>query len=243
MPTRSSRPLFALVAFPLVVVALLGAAFAFRDLLLPVFGSAKGLRAAVEGAGPWGPALFVGLQIVQVVVFVLPGEIVQIAGGYLFGALEGTLLSVLGIAIGSMLDFAAARLLGTRFVAALFGNEKLERFDALMASKRAEVSFFLLFVIPGIPKDLLCFVGGLSAMRPATFLAVSMIGRLPGIAGSAVMGAAASDGRPGLFAAVALVAAVLFVAGLLARDSIHDAVSSIARGKGRRAAPGEKDGA
>lgn len=224
---RGRLPLSAF-AFPLIFCALIVGAWLGHDYLFSLFASSERLRAAVAGFGAWGPLVFVSLQTVQVIVFMIPGEIPQIAGGYLFGVVNGTLLSVAGIALGSLVDFALARTLGKRFVASLFGNDQLERFDRIRTSPRAEAIFFLLFVIPGIPKDLLCFVAGLSAMRPLGFLAASLVGRLPGIVGSSVMGAAAADGHGGLFGGVAIVAAVLFVAGLLGRNRIHEVLSSLA---------------
>lgn len=194
-----------------------------------IFASVEKFRAFVEGTGAWGPLVFVALQLLQVVAFVLPGEISQIAGGYLFGVLRGTLLSALGIGAGSLVNFFAARVLGKRFVARIFGEEKLLRFDAIRTSPRAEAAFFLLFVIPGIPKDALCFVAGLSAMSPWAFLAVSMVGRMPGIVGSAVIGSAAGSGRSGLAAGIAVTAAVFFLAGLIWRERIHDVVSALSR--------------
>ncbi len=213
--------------FPLFVALVAAVLWYWRDPIFAVFGSRERVKAFVEAAGAWGPVVFIGLQVVQVVIFVLPGEIVQIAGGYLFGVLEGSLLSVLGIAIGSMLDFMVARVLGRRFVVSLFGEAKLEKFAAINDSPRSEAAFFLLFVIPGLPKDALCFIAGLSPLKPGVFLAVSMIGRLPGIVGSALMGSAALEGRIALFAGVAIAAAVLFALGLWFRDSIHNSIVSL----------------
>jgi uncharacterized membrane protein YdjX (TVP38/TMEM64 family) len=232
-------PLSAL-AFPLFICAVVGGAWVGRGALYALFASSERLRATVDASGAWGPLVFIALQVFQVVVFMIPGEIAQIAGGYLFGVVNGTLLSVIGIALGSLLDFAAARLLGQRFVVALFGKDKLESFDRIRTSPRSELIFFLLFVIPGIPKDLLCFVAGLSALHPLAFLAVSMVGRLPGIVGSSVMGAAAADGRGGIFVGVALVAVVLFVAGIFGRDRIHEVLSSLARGRPGRSEDEER---
>jgi uncharacterized membrane protein YdjX (TVP38/TMEM64 family) len=219
---------FGMFAFPLLILVLLAAAFFGRSWLWSVFESPQRLRAAVEGFGWWGPAVFIALQVLQVVVFVIPGEIAQIAGGYLFGAWAGTLLSVVGIGLGSALNFFLARSLGTRFVAGLFGAEKLARFGAITKSGRSEAAFFLLFVIPGLPKDLLCFVAGLSPIPPFTFLAVSVIGRLPGVIGSSVMGAAAESGSRGLFLAIATVASLLFLAGLAFKDKLHDWAVAVA---------------
>lgn len=215
----------------MLIVASIAAAWIFRGRLFAVFSSADRVRAAVEGAGAWSVVAFIALQVVQVVVFIIPGEFVQIAGGWIFGAALGSLYSSLGIALGSMFNFALARLFGRRFVAALFGLKALDRFDCIVRSRRAAGAFFLLFAIPGLPKDALCFVAGLSGMRPLAFAAVSMLGRLPGIVGSSIMGQAVSDGRYGLLAAIAVGAAALFLLGAVFKDRLHDAVSASARGE------------
>ncbi len=215
--------------FPLFLVGSLGVAWIYRELLWAVFSSASAVRDTVEAAGNWGIALFIALQFLQVVVFVIPGEIVQIAGGWLFGMAEGSLFSAVGICAGSLANFAVARIFGRRFVETLFGFRTLDRFEGINRSRRAAVSFFVLFVVPGIPKDALCFVAGLTSMRPLTFVAVSMVGRLPGIVGSSVMGKAAFDGRYALFAAVAVAATLLFILGALFKERIHDLAASLAR--------------
>jgi len=221
-------------AFPALFAAMFGVVWIFRVQLYDLFSDPAHVRAAVERAGVWSPALFVLLQVFQVIVFMVPGEILQIAGGWLFGILPGSLLSIVGISLGSMVDFALARVLGKRFVKGLFGNQKLERFDRITHSPRAEAAFFLLFVIPGMPKDVLCFVAGLSTLRPATFLLVSMLGRVPGIVGSAVMGAAAYEGRTILLVFVAATAAVLFGLGAVFKDRIHDWIVSMRTGSFRQ---------
>lgn len=222
------------VLFPLFIAVLFLAAWAFRAPLAGVFSSLETLRASVAAAGLWGPALFIGLQALQVVVFFIPGELVQIAGGALFGVAGGTMLSVAGIAVGSAIVFAVSRGLGAAFVALLFGAERTERLGALARTPRAAAAFFLLFAIPGIPKDLLCFVAGLSRMRLLPFLAVSLTARLPGIVGSSFMGDAASGGRMGLLLVLLGVASLLLVLGILFRERIYSFILSIATpGKGR----------
>lgn len=222
------------VFFPLFIAALFLAAWVFRASLSNVFSSLETLRASVAAAGMWGPAFFVALQALQVVVFFIPGELVQIAGGALFGVAAGTLLSLAGIAVGSVVVFAVSRALGAAFVAAIFGKERTARLGGLARSPRAAAAFFLLFAIPGIPKDLLCFVAGLSRMRLTSFLAVSLVARLPGIVGSSVMGDAASEGRLGILFGILGVASLLFVLGILFREKLYSFILSIATpGKGR----------
>jgi uncharacterized membrane protein YdjX (TVP38/TMEM64 family) len=194
-----------------------------------IFTSVEGFKALVLQTGPWGPVVFVALQILQVFIFVLPGEIAQIAGGYLFGLVEGTLLSLVGISLGSLLNFTLAQVLGKPFVNRLFGKEKLGKFEAILTSSRMETAFFLLFLIPGIPKDILCYVAGLSTMKFPGFLGVSMLGRLPGIVGSTAIGQAAGQGNRTAVIVISLVAALLFILGMRFHERIHGAIYAISR--------------
>ncbi|MDP3177607.1 MAG: hypothetical protein Q8M76_06865, partial [Spirochaetaceae bacterium] len=96
---------FAFLAFPLFLGLILGSVFVFRDQFISIFRDREAIRTWVEGKGPWGPLLFMGLQVLQVVVFVVPGEIVQVAGGYVFGMWLGAFYSIVGLCAGSALNF------------------------------------------------------------------------------------------------------------------------------------------
>lgn len=188
--------------------------------LWEVFTDPHKVRDLITGWGVWAPAVFVGLQVLQVVVFALPGEVTQIAGGWLFGFGLGSLLSVVGIAIGSTIAFGLTRWLGVTFVHRIAGPETVAKFDHLMASPKFIGSLFLFFLIPGIPKDVLCYVAGLSRLRFLPFLVISTVARLPGIFGSSLMGKALFQGNWLLLAAVAGGALVLFGLGWWFREPI-----------------------
>jgi len=178
--------------------------------------------------GPWAPVVFVVLQTLQVVVFIIPGEVTQIAGGWLFGFGLGSVLSLIGIMAGSAIAFKLTHWLGPRFVHRIAGPETIAKFDGLMASPKFIGSMFLLFVIPGIPKDVLCYVAGLSRLKFLPFLLISGVARLPGIVGSSLMGKAFFDGNWWLLLAVAGVAAVLFGLGWWFRETIFQMVERFA---------------
>lgn len=178
--------------------------------------------------GLWAPLLFMALQFLQVVIFVIPGEVVQIAGGYLFGVFWGTLYSVVGIAAGSAVCFFLSRTLGTGFVHAIAGAENVRKFDHLMASPKLVGGFFLLFLIPGIPKDILCYVAGLSRMRFLAFLVITTLARFPGILASSFMGKSFAEGNWILLASVAAAASVLFLTGWKFRTKIVGWISRYA---------------
>lgn len=162
MKTTGLRRALAIIGFPLLIAAVIVPVFIWHKELWDLFSSRHELRAWIQGWGVWAPLVFIGIQALQVIVFIIPGEVAQILGGYLFGAWKGTLLSVLGILIGSAVDFGLARALGRPFVAALVPPERLESMEKLLSTRSARIIFFLLFLIPGIPKDILCYVAGLT---------------------------------------------------------------------------------
>ncbi len=247
MPRPDARRILALAGFPLLLAAIAVPVVIWRRELWQLFSSTEGLREWVATTGALAPLVFVAVQALQVVVFVIPGEVPQIAGGYLFGPWLGSLLSVAGILAGSAIDFYLARLAGTPFVRALFAGDQVDRLGRLLGSRGARVAFFLLFLIPGIPKDILCYVAGLSPMRFPFFVAASTVGRLPGIVGSALIGDAAAARRWPLVIGLGAGAVALFVAGWLLREPIQRWIEGVAerrratasrpRRTGRRTAP------
>lgn len=123
--------------------------------------------------------LFIGLQIVQVVAAPLPGEVTGFVGGILFGPMWGVVYSTIGLTIGSWIAFMLARLLGRPIVERLASRELIERYDYVMKHKGLLLAF-LMFLIPGFPKDILCYILGLGHMNQRDFLLVSASGRLLG---------------------------------------------------------------
>ena len=129
--------------------------------------------------GLYSSAVFVLLQALQVVVSPIPGELTGVVGGYVYGEAYGFVLSTLGLTLGSWVAFELSSILGRPFAERLFKKDILDKFDFLTTNTGATIAF-LLFLIPGFPKDVLCYILGLSRMRLSTFLIVSAVGRLPG---------------------------------------------------------------
>jgi uncharacterized membrane protein YdjX (TVP38/TMEM64 family) len=237
------RKILSLLAFPLLFLLLLLLTVVFWNELWALFSSPQRLREWIRGTGIIAPLVFVAVQAFQVVFFFIPGEIPQVAGGYMFGLWLGTLLSLVGITLGATFNFVIARLLGVPFVNVLFSEEKVERARRVASSPTARLSFFLFFLIPGIPKDILCYVAGLSVMRLHLFLLFSTFGRIPGIIGSALIGDAAADRRWILAGTIFFVAALLFVFGFFFRERIQRLLEGLGRrGKGKDLESGHSGG-
>jgi uncharacterized membrane protein YdjX (TVP38/TMEM64 family) len=232
------RRLAAIVVFPLLVAALIIPVIVWHSELWQLFGSVRRIRTWIEGWGAVAPLVFMGAQAIQVIVFAIPGEFVQIAGGYLFGGWLGIVLSLAGILVGSSVAFFLSRWLGRPFVAAVIPQAQIQRVEKLLESRSSQVVFFLLFLIPGIPKDILCYLAGLTPMSFFFFLAISAIGRLPGIVGSSVIGGAARSSHWVALAILSSAAVLLFVAGLILRPRLQAFVEKVL---GKQAPRGSDD--
>ena len=220
---------FAYAAFPLFIGLIVALVVIFHNELWSLFKDREAIRLWIGGQGIVGPLAFMLLQVIQVVIFVIPGEIVQVAGGYAFGFWLGSLYSLLGITLGSLVNFYAGRLLGRPFVESLFERDKIEKVESVTGSGKGVAGFFLLFVIPGIPKDVLCYVAGVSKLGFLAFLGVSMAGRLPGILGSSYIGSAAYSGAYRGAIVVLVIAAALFALGLFFKERIQGLIAKLLR--------------
>jgi len=123
--------------------------------------------------------IFIGLQVLQVVAAPVPGEMTGFVGGMLFGTGAGIIFSTIGLALGSWVAFILARLAGRPLVEQVVKAETIKRYDYVMKHKGLFLAF-LMFLIPGFPKDLLCYILGLGHMGQRDFLLVSTSGRLLG---------------------------------------------------------------
>jgi len=167
-----------------------------------------------------GIIVFMGIQALQVILAAIPGEFVQIAGGYVYGTWLGTLYSLAGIVAGSVLAFFIARLLGFPVVKMLVSEKQLEKFNFMMKSRKSDIAMFILFLIPGIPKDVLTYIAGLTPVRPLKFFIIITAGRFPALLASSYIGHSTQKGNYAIAVALLAAAAVLFIAGLLLKDRI-----------------------
>ena len=129
--------------------------------------------------GSYAPLVFIGLQILQVLLAPIPGEFAGFVGGYLFGNVRGLIYSTVGLSLGSLFAFWIARGLGMHFVRRFMGQELMGKFEYIIERHGAFLAF-ILFLIPGTPKDSFCYLLGVSPMRVGTFLLISSLGRIPG---------------------------------------------------------------
>jgi uncharacterized membrane protein YdjX (TVP38/TMEM64 family) len=170
--------------------------------------------------GPWSPVVFMLFQVIQVVIAVIPGEPLQIAGGYMFGTFLGTVYSIVGITVGYIIVFFSVKLFGYPLVKKLVAEKDLEKFSFLMNSPKLEATIFLLFLIPGIPKDMLVYLAGLTPLHPVTFFLIITIARAPAMIGSSYIGAKIETNEYKTAVIVSIIASILFVFGIIYKDKI-----------------------
>lgn len=201
-----------------VLVALVGTALLVRQHL-PVLTDAAELRRVVRRFGPLGPLVLVGLQAAQVVVAPVPGQVLAIVAGYLYGAWLGTLYNMIGITIGSTAAFWLARRYGRGYVERVVHPPTLARFDDI-DDDHAGLGLFVCFLVPGLPDDVICFAGGLTTIPLWQLVAIAVVGRTPGFFLINVVGEFVEAGR--LDAAVLVAALVTVVSAVcyLQRDRI-----------------------
>jgi uncharacterized membrane protein YdjX (TVP38/TMEM64 family) len=171
----------------LVLAALIIPLILWKDQIRAVFMEPERLTAAVRRAGPWAPLVFIGIYVAQAVAAPIPGQALNFAAGYLFGLIPGILYSWLGLILGTTAALLLARYLGRPLVQRLIAPAALEKMDRL-AENRGLVFFFLVFLIPGLPDDIACFVAGLTSLPLLALIAASAIGRLPSVVASVWLG-------------------------------------------------------
>lgn len=185
-----------------------------KDLL----SDADRFAAWLRGMGAAGEGIMVLLVIAQVLLAVVPGGPFQIAAGYVYGPVHGTLLCLLGSTIGSLITFLLVRRFGRGVIALFCGESQMKTLDRITASPRWKVVLPVIFVIPGSPKDLLSYAAGLTDLPVPVWLLIASLGRLPAIALSAVSGSAMQEAEYGKAAGVlALICVISAVGGILYR--------------------------
>lgn len=165
-------------------------------------------RLWVDSHGFGGKLAFIGMQILQIVIAIIPGEPLELGAGYAFGAFEGLVLSFIGVVIGTAIIFALTRYLGVRLLEAFFSREKINSLKFLQNEKRLYLLVFILFFIPATPKDLLSYFGGLTKIKMHVWLLLTTFTRIPSIVTSTVTGDALGSQKY-LFAIISAVVTLM----------------------------------
>ena len=161
----------------------------------------------------WGilaPVIFIGLQALQVIIAPIPGEVTGILGGFLFGEWLGLIYSTIGLTLGSVAAFGVGRWLGAHYVRSLVSPEVWEKLGFIVEAEGA-ILCFIVYLIPGLPKDMVCYLFGLSPMPFWVFTLISTLGRIPG---TWVLSAQGAHTASGDYLGVVLLTAVVVAVAL-----------------------------
>lgn len=169
-----------------IIMLILG--FTVGGKIVSMVKEPKKFRNWVQGTGIWGKFLMIGISAFQIIIAVVPGEPIEIASGYAFGWIEGAILCLIGSIIGQTMVFLFAKKYGMDFVEVFVKKEKIEKVSFLNDSEKIYMTIFMIFLIPGTPKDVLSYVVGITPVKLIPFLLVSCLARIPSVVSSTIGG-------------------------------------------------------
>ena len=173
---------------------------------------------AITSMGIFAPLVFILMQIAQTVISPIPGNIVGIVGGFVFGW-WGVLWTTVGSTLGYIIVLALTRRFGRSFVERVISPELLKKFDYL-AKEHGAMVFFLIFLIPGLPDDVLMYVAGLTEIPIKKLVWLAAVGRLPSVIGSNLIGSSVGDSDITGAIIITVLSLVVVIVAAVKRDAI-----------------------
>ncbi|MDO4860549.1 MAG: VTT domain-containing protein [Bacillota bacterium] len=166
--------------------------------------------------------IYIGAMVLQIVISIIPGQVLQLAAGYLYGFWLGLIFSLIGSIIGAFITYFFAKIIGKDAIHVLFGEKKINDVLSHMNSRRAVAIVFLIYLIPGLPKDICNYVAGLSELKFRPFIIISTLGRTPGIMGSLIIGRQVMHANYTSAVVIGIVAVILFILGIIFKNKLLD---------------------
>lgn len=213
--TEKHRKFVAVMAIVIFIVFCAAVGYYVGVPMVRLAEDPQQFQAMVDSYGIGSRLIFIGMVVLQVIVAFIPGEPIELAAGYAFGFVEGTLLTLAGFLIGSLLIFLLVRKFGVKLVEVFFPMEKINQFSFLKNPKKTKTLAFILMLIPGTPKDFLSYFAGLTQLPLKTWMLIVAIGRLPSLITSTATGAAAGVANYILSAVMLGITLLLTAAGIV----------------------------
>ncbi len=186
----------------------------------------RALKDFIGSFGAYSPVAYILLQILQIIIAPIPGGAIEFLGGYFFGVNLGFVYSMIGLVIGSWMAFALARMFEKWAIEKFVPPETFKKFEYLVGHEGVIISF-LLFLIPGFPKDALCYVLGLTPMHTGIFLLISTLGRIPGTLMACLQGAKAFDAQYKTLIILSGISALVLLVFYIYHDEIHHLIKKL----------------
>ena len=211
---------YLILAISIIVMA--GLTLAVWKPLINFIENPDSLALWIEDAGIWGPIVFMLLNAVQVLLAIIPGGPFEVAAGALFGPWTGTLMCDVAMTAGGMMTFFFVRKFGMKFIELFVDRNEIESVKFLHSNERYTRLLFLFFLLPGTPKDLMCYVVGLTDIKWTTWFFINFVGRFPAILLSALGGSALGEQKYGIFiTAFAIIIIFYFLGTFLYKKFNH----------------------
>ena len=169
----------------------------------------------VDGLGFGGWLVTLGIQLLQIFVALIPGEPVELMLGYVWGPWLGTFTCLLGIFIGTLTIFLLVRKFGMKFVKRFVGTDDLTKYKFLSNKNKVDITIFILFFIPGTPKDALTYIAPIAPISPLKYLLIATFARIPSIITSTLLGDSIAEGNWILAVIVFAITALISILGII----------------------------
>jgi len=218
--TEKRKKIYATVSIILALIFFGILTWVIGNGISSVASSPEEFVAYIRSFGWAGALVMLGFQVLQVFIALIPGEVVEIAAGFAFGPIGGTLLCLFGISLASIIIFLLVKRWGRPLVEIFVSAEKLDQLRFLNDETKIVPLLFLLYFIPGTPKDVLNYFVGLTKLRLGQFLGISLTARIPSIITSTVGGSFVSSGDYIGAAIVFTVTALVSAAGIVTYNHI-----------------------
>lgn len=211
----SGRNIYCIISVSVLLALLIAGTLILGPRLTEAARDPERFREMLGSGGIKSYLIFLGIQFLQTVFALIPGEFIEVAAGYIYGSVKGLILCLIGVGVATALIFGLTRLLGRKFTEIMIDSKELKRLKFLQDEKKLEIMFALLFFIPGTPKDLITYFAGVTRIKFGTFLALSLFCRIPSIVTSTIAGAALGEENYLLSVMIFAVTGVIAVLGLV----------------------------
>jgi len=226
---KSKKLLIVKISLALIGVLAIILTIKYLPVILELTVSVDKFKNYILSTGKLGPAIFILFQILQTVIAPIPGEVFQIAGGYTYGVLLGTIYTVAGMLLGASMAFFFTRFLGGSFIKKLLKKKKFQWMMDIMNNKKLSVFLFAFFFIPGLPKDLLIYLAGLTSIKPLKFFGILLVGRLPWLIASVSIGSNIYQKNYTSTLIISVIALLGFILGLLYKNKLINKFSCLGK--------------
>lgn len=214
MDKKKIKSIIIFGAFLILMIVITILLWPFIQLLATEEGRLE-FKEKIDSFGIGGWFIMLGIQILQVVIAFIPGEPIEIVMGMFYGSIGGLCTCLLGILFGSIIVYVLAKIIGMPFVRLFVKEEDIRKYKFLKSTTKVEMTVFVLFFIPGTPKDALTYISPILPIKPWRFFLIATIARIPSVVTSTILGDQLIEGDYLTVIIVFVLTALISVGGIL----------------------------